>query len=193
LPASIPLRAARILITINPMRRILFLYSTIDGHTLKICRRLQQVVEQAGHQAVLEVLEDHADIELAPFDKIVVGASIRYGKHRPQVAQFMRAQRRVLEAKPSAFFSVNIVARKPGKDAPETNPYVRKFLRQIAWRPRQLAVFAGMLDYPRYGFWDRQIIRFIMLLTRGPTDPRAVVEFTDWSKVDAFGRGLAAI
>ncbi|MDH5211994.1 MAG: menaquinone-dependent protoporphyrinogen IX dehydrogenase, partial [Betaproteobacteria bacterium] len=55
------------------------------------------------------------------------------------------------------------------------------------------AVFAGMLDYPRYGFWDRQIIRFIMLLTRGPTDPRAVVEFTDWSMVDAFGRSVAAL
>ena len=175
------------------MSRILFLYSTVDGHTLKICRRLQQVVEGAGHQAALEVLEDHADIDLAAFDKVVVGASIRYGKHRPQVAEFMRAQRRMLEAKPSAFFSVNIVARKPDKNTPETNPYVRKLLRQIGWRPALVAVFAGKLDYPRYGFWDRQVIRFIMLLTRGPTDPRAVVEFTDWSKVDAFGRGVAAL
>jgi menaquinone-dependent protoporphyrinogen oxidase len=50
-----------------------------------------------------------------------------------------------------------------------------------------------MLDYPRYGFWDRLVIRVIMLLTRGPTDPRAVVEFTDWSKVDAFGRRVAAL
>jgi len=174
------------------MSRILFLYSTVDGHTLKICRRLQQVVEGAGHQAALEVLEDHADIDLAAFDKVVVGASIRYGKHRPQVADFMRAQRRMLEAKPSAFFSVNIVARKPDKNTPETNPYVRKLLRQIGWRPALVAVFAGKLDYPRYGFWDRQVIRFIMLLTRGPTDPRAVVEFTDWSAVDAFGRSLAA-
>jgi menaquinone-dependent protoporphyrinogen oxidase len=175
------------------MSRILFLYSTVDGHTLKICRRLQQIVEGAGHQAALEVLEDHADIELAPFDKIVVGASIRYGRHRPQVAEFMRAHRRILEAKPSAFFSVNIVARKPDKNTPETNSYVRKFLRRIDWRPPLVAVFAGMLDYPKYGFWDRQVIRFIMLLTRGPTDPRAVVEFTDWSKVDAFGRSVAAL
>jgi len=175
------------------MSRILFLYSTVDGHSLKICGRLQQIVEGAGHQAVLEDLEDHRDIELAPFDKVVVGASVRYGKHRPQVAEFMRAQRRILEAKPSAFFSVNIVARKSGKNTPETNPYVRKFLRQIAWRPRLVAVFAGMLDYPRYGFWDRQIIRFIMFLTRGPTDPAAVVEFTDWKQVEDFGHRVSAM
>ena len=173
------------------MNKILFLYSTIDGHTLKICRHLQQVAEQAGHQATLSALR--LDIDLAPFDTIVVGASIRYGKHRPEVARFMRAKRAVLERKPSAFFSVNIVARNPNKCTPETNPYVRKFLRQIGWRPRQLAVFAGMLDYPRYGFWDRQVIRFIMLLTKGPTDPHSVVEFTDWEQVEAFGHRISAL
>ena len=175
------------------MSKILFLYSTIDGHTLKICRRLQQLVEQAGHQVTLAALRDRPVIELEPFDKIVIGASIRYGRHRPQVAAFMRAQRRALEAKPSAFFSVNIVARKPNKNTPETNPYARKFLRQIAWRPRQVAVFAGMLDYPKYGFWDRQVIRFIMFLTRGPTDPGSVVEFTDWKQVEAFAQRISAM
>jgi menaquinone-dependent protoporphyrinogen oxidase len=173
------------------MSRILFLYSTIDGHTLKICRRLQQVAERAGHQVTLSELGDRRELELEAFDKIVIGASIRYGRHRPQVADFMRAQRRILERKSSAFFSVNIVARKQNKSTPETNPYVRKFLWQIGWRPRQVAVFAGMLDYPRYGFWDRQVIRFIMFLTRGPTDPGSVVEFTDWKQVEAFGRQIS--
>ena len=32
------------------------------------------------------------------------------------------------------------------------------------------------------------MIRFIMLLTGGPTDPATVVEFTDWQRVEAFGR-----
>ncbi|HKI64747.1 MAG TPA: menaquinone-dependent protoporphyrinogen IX dehydrogenase [Burkholderiales bacterium] len=175
------------------MSKILILYSTIDGHTLKICGRLRQVVEQAGHEVTLAELRGRPDIELEPFDKIVIGASIRYGKHRPQVAEFMRTNRRILERKPSAFFSVNIVARKQNKNTPETNPYVRKFLRQIEWRPRQVAVFAGMLDYPRYGFWDRQIIRFIMFLTKGPTDPNSVVEFTDWRQVEAFGQQISTM
>jgi len=173
------------------MNKILFLYSTVDGHTLKICRRLQQLLERAGHQVTLSDLRPDAD--LAPFDTIVVGASIRYGKHRPEVARFMRAQRAILERKPSAFFSVNIVARKPNKNTPQTNPYVGKFLRQIGWRPREVAVFAGLLDYPRYGFWDRQVIRFIMFLTRGPTDPISTVEFTDWQQVEAFGRRIGEL
>jgi menaquinone-dependent protoporphyrinogen oxidase len=80
------------------------------------------------------------------------------------------------------------VARKPEKNTPETNPYMRKFLAASAWRPKTLAVFAGRIDYKRYGFWDRQVIRFIMWLTKGPTDPDTDVEFTDWGKVEAFGR-----
>ena len=172
------------------MSRILVLYSTVDGHTLQICQRLQQWLERDGHAVTVADLKENAGVDLGPFDTVVVGASIRYGKHRPYVAQFLRARRAVLERKHCAFFSVNIVARKPNKNTPETNPYVRKFLKQIGWRPAALAVFAGKLDYPRYSFWDRQIIRFIMLLTKGPTDPNAVVEFTDWQQVEAFARTL---
>ncbi len=49
-------------------------------------------------------------------------------------------------------------------------------------------MFAGKLDYPKYGPFDRFMIRFIMWITKGPTDPTTVVEFTDWQQVEAFGR-----
>ena len=175
------------------MSKILLLYSTVDGHTLKVCERLRDSLEPAGHAVTMRALDEPSDPALGLFDKIVIGASIRYGRHRPNVAAFMRAHREALQSKPSAFFSVNIVARKPNRNTPETNPYMRKLLRQIGWRPRALAVFAGKLDYPRYSFWDRQMIRFIMLLTRGPTDPRAVIEFTDWAQVERFARTVSAM
>jgi len=170
--------------------RILILYSTTDGHTLRICERVRRVIEDQGHAATLADIENEPPADLGSYDKLVIGARIRYGRHSARVADFIATHKRVLGEKPSAFFSVNIVARKPEKSRPETNPYVRKFLRQVAWRPRETAVFAGKLDYPRYRFWDRQIIRFIMLLTKGPTDPRTVVEFTDWGQVDAFARAV---
>ena len=173
------------------MARILIVYSTTDGHTLRICERLRGIVEAQGHQVTLVPVADAAGADLESCDKIVVGASIRYGRHRPEVTAFIERNAQALNRKAGAFFSVNIVARKPEKNQPHTNPYVRNFLRKIAWRPREAGVFAGKLDYPRYGFVDRTVIRFIMLLTGGPTDPKAVVEFTDWSQVEAFG-GLIA-
>ena len=167
--------------------KILILYSTTDGHTRRICERLQRVIEEQGQQVTLVDVEAGPDFDLKPYDKFVIGARIRHGRHSPRVTEFVNRYRKILADRPSAFFSVNIVARKPEKNRPETNPYVRKFLRQVSWRPAEAAVFAGRLDYPKYGFWDRTIIRFIMWMTRGPTDPATVVEFTDWQQVDTFG------
>jgi menaquinone-dependent protoporphyrinogen oxidase len=172
------------------MGKILIVYSTTDGHTRRICDRLQQVLEQLGHPTTVAPLAQSDTLDLHAFEKIVIGASIRYGKHQPQVAQFIQRHQALLQGKLGAFFSVNIVARKPEKSQPDTNPYLIKFLRQITWTPKLTAVFAGKLDYPRYQFFDRLMIRLIMLITHGPTDPKAVVEFTDWEAVETFARKL---
>lgn len=173
------------------MVKVLIAYSTCDGHTLEICERLKQVIEQQTHSVELRVIDGESDIDVSPFDKVIIGASIRYGKHRPQVNEFIAKNLEHLESKPSALFSVNVVARKPEKNTPETNPYLQKFLKQITWQPRHMAVFAGKINYPIYSFWDRQAIRFIMWMTKGPTDPTTVVDFTDWEKVEEFGRVIA--
>ena len=173
------------------MANILIMYSTTDGHTLEICQYLQQVIERNDNRVTLQSMDDESNVDMNPFDKIVLGASIRYGKHSKQVYEHIKRNKQVLDSKPNAFFSVNVVARKPGKNRPETNPYLKKFLKQIPWQPKELAVFAGKLDYPRYSYWDRQIIRFIMWMTKGPTDPETVIDFTDWKQVESFGQQIS--
>jgi menaquinone-dependent protoporphyrinogen oxidase len=178
---------------VTPMPRTLIACSTVDGHTLTICERIKAALERAGHDCTLALLGPAALPEVEGFDAVVVGASIRYGKHRPEVAEFLRRNRARLEGGRCAFFSVNVVARKAGKDTPEGNQYVQELLREIGWRPALLGVFAGKIDYRRYGFMDRNVIRFIMLLTDGPTDPKACVDFTHWPGVDAFAGRVAAL
>lgn len=169
------------------MSKILIIYSTTDGHTVEICQRLRQVIEKQAHRVVLKSIIDEPNVDIKPFDKIVLGASVRYGKHGKHIHEFIRRNEQILASKPNAFFSVNVVARKPDKNRPETNPYLKKFLKQISWQPRELAVFAGKIDYPRYRFWDRLMIRLIMWMTKGPTDPKTVIEYTNWKQVETFG------
>ena len=175
------------------MARICLVYASTDGHTKKICERLRALIEADANQVELVSIDAACGADLAAFDKVVIGASIRYGRHNPLVIEFVNANAQALDSKPSAFFSVNIVARKPQKNRPETNPYVRKFLQQSRWHPNHLDVFAGKLDYPRYGVVDRMMIRTIMWMTQGPTDPRTVVEFTDWNRVEAFAQQVATM
>lgn len=175
------------------MVRMLILYSTVDGHTRRICERIGELCAARDNAVTLCAVDEAPSLERAGFDKIVIGASIRYGKHRKNVYAFIRRHRDLLDATPNAFFTVNIVARKAHKNRPETNPYLQKFLRQTGWRPHLAEVFAGKLDYPKYGWIDRQMIRLIMKITGGPTDPATVIDYTDWSAVDDLAVRICAL
>ena len=76
------------------------------------------------------------------------------------------------------------------KSKPQTNPYVIKFMKCMQWRPGLVSVFAGNQDYKRYSFTDRLMIRLIILITKGPTDSKIEIEYTNWEQVNEFGREL---
>jgi len=168
------------------------IYATVDGHPRKICQKLIEVLEGREQSVELIPIEDF-DGDLSPYDRVVIGASIRYGVHDKKIIELINTRQDVLESKKTAFFSVNLVARKPEKSSPETNPYVVKFFKSVSWKPNLVETFAGMLEYPKYSFFDRTMIRLIMWMTKGPTDPKTVKEYTNWDKVAAFGDRLAAL
>lgn len=174
------------------MAHVLLAYSSVYGYTRKICEVLAAELKGRGLRVTLVPLAEAAT-ELERNDVIVIGASIRHGKHNPAVMEFIREHRDQLSARPGAFFSVNLVARKPDKNTPETNPYARKFLARIPWQPQLVGVFAGNIDYPRYDAFDRTVIRIIMWLTDGPTDPTVSMEFTDWNDVRRHAEKIAAL
>ena len=171
------------------MSSFLVIYSSTDGHTKKICERIKNLINN-GNLVELFSLEEAKQIELSNFENIVIGASIRYGKHSRQLYNFIKSNRNILDQKKCAFFSVNVVARKPEKNTAETNPYINKFLKISKWKPNKIKVFAGKVDYPNYNLIDKYIIKFIMFITNGPTDTSQSYEFTDWSKVDDFSEEL---
>ena len=171
------------------MKKKLILYSTTDGQTLKICERIKKMVSS---EIDIVSLDNIKSIELDFYDLIILGASIRYGKHKLEVSNFVLNNKEFLESKKTAFFSVNAVARKDNKNTPESNPYILKFLKQTNWKPDYVEVFAGKINYPKYNLIDKYIIRFIMWITKGPTNIKNVYEFTDWAKVDHFASKLSA-
>ena len=171
------------------MHSTLIIYSSTDGHTKTICKRISNSLNNSNEIKIVS-LDEAIKIDLSVFNKIIIGASIRYGKHSTKLYKFISLNKSILDQKQSTFFSVNVVARKPEKNTPDTNPYIKKFLKISNWRPRKIGVFAGRVDYPNYNFFDKYVIKFIMFLTNGPTDTSQSFEFTDWSKVDEFAKEL---
>lgn len=173
------------------MEKIVLLYHTTDGHTVEICEAIKKEIDTAKNEITIVSLIEQPNFDIADFDKVIIGASIRYGYHHKCVFKFIKENEALLNQKKNGFFSVNVVARKPEKNTPETNPYLQKFLSQISWKPKLLDVFAGKIEYPRYGFFDRIMIQLIMKITKGPTDKTQCYEFTDWNRVKAFGRKIS--
>ena len=168
------------------MKKSLITYSTVDGQTKEICKRISNL----SNNTFVEVLPISEVKNIDQYETIVIGASIRYGKYRKEVFEFIDNNIKQIENKDNAFFSVNVVARKEEKSSPETNPYVIKFLNNINWVPKKIGVFAGKIDYPSYKFFDKYAIKFIMWITNGPIDTSKTFEFTDWKKVEEFTKDL---
>ncbi|UMB53100.1 menaquinone-dependent protoporphyrinogen IX dehydrogenase [Lutibacter sp. A64] len=165
--------------------RIGVLYATVDGHTTKICNEIVKTIQEKNIDVQLFTIDNFTK-NITDFDKFVIASSIRYGVHNKEIIAFINKNKAVLDTVKTAFFSVNLVARKPEKNTPETNPYVVKFFKKIDWKPTITEVFAGMLDYKRYKPFDRIMIQFIMWMTKGPTNKNIKIEYTDWKKVEAF-------
>ena len=75
------------------MDKILILFSTTDGHTVSICNRIGEILSATG-SVIISSLEDISQIELENADKVLVGASIRYGKHNKNLFSFSRKYKR---------------------------------------------------------------------------------------------------
>ena len=170
--------------------KLLILYSTVDGHTKHICEYMKKKLNGIKEINISSV-EESDQYSLSSFDEIVIGASVRYGYHRKNVYEFIASNKEILETKKSAFFSLNLTARKPEKNTPETNPYIIKFLKKVNWEPTIKGVFAGRLDYPSLDCANKLAILFIMVITNGPKDISKVYELTNWEKVDDLVKSIS--
>jgi len=173
------------------MPNTLIVYASTDGQTRRISERIQQTLRTEGLETTLTGIDNAAELNPADYDGFIAGACVRYGKHDPAMGRFLEANRVSIQTMTNAFFSVNLIARKPEKRDLAGNKYLRKFLDRLSFTPGHVEIIAGKLDYPRYRFVDRIMIQMIMKMTGGPTDGTSVIEYTDWDQVDRFAVQMA--
>jgi len=174
---------------------MLLLYATRDGQSRRIAEHI------AAWLAASEITVRPQDLacavpapaDLAAAGLVVVVAAVRYGRHLPQAERFFSVLGAVPTRVQLVLLSVNLTARKPGKDTEAGNPYLRKAIARHRLEPVLAAAVAGRLDYKRCGWLDKQMIRLIMRMTGGPTDPQTCIEFTVWKQVDEIARRIARL
>lgn len=172
--------------------RIAILYASREGHTAAIAAVIERTLAQYHTCTLIDIAQPPRDFSLDAVDAVLIGSSVHYGHIAKSVRQFTQRHAERLNAMRSAFFSVSLVARKPGKDTPEGNVYTRKFLAASAWQPQACGVFAGAVNYDRYPLWDRLMVQLIMAMGKGETGRHAHVDYTDWQAVTRFAAHLEA-
>jgi len=170
-------------------------YATHDGQARRIAERIAGRLAESGIPASPQDLATSlpAAEKLAAARLVTIVSAVRYGRHLPEGRRFLSLYQTLGAPPPLVFLSVCLAARKPGRDTAAGNPYLRKAIARHRLAPALALALAGRLNYPRYGWLDRQMIRFIMMLTRGPTDPRTSIEYTAWSVVDDIAQRIAEL
>jgi menaquinone-dependent protoporphyrinogen oxidase len=169
-------------------RRILIAYATSYGQTAKIAGRMADLLMAAGVSVTLVNAANHPrDFRAGEFDGIIVGGSIIGGRHQRALVRFVRDHRAVLNALPSAFFSVSgSAASRLETERAKARQFVDDFLTVTGWRPALTVTIGGAMAYTKYNPLLRWIVKRTSKAAGGPTDTSRDHEVTDWSQVERF-------
>ena len=174
------------------MSKILVLYHSYDEQTARIARRIGDVIGPFGHEVTLHRFDGPGALDRVDrYDAVVVGAAIRYGHHERALEKEVARNAARLSARPNAFFSVCLSAGGPGHKPEACRRYIEEFCKNSAWSPREVASFAGALQYSKYGFFNKFMMRLIVGYSGGETDTSRDYEYTDWAAVERFARAFA--
>ena len=168
-------------------------YATTDGHTRRIAEQIASTLRQQGFESEARGLsKDMPPVDWLNVRGVVLGASIHRSQHQQVALDFATREAGHLSIRPSAFFSVSLSAgsRNPA-EVDAARGLANAFVRAARWQPRHIACFAGKLAYTNYGFFTRQVMRFIAWREGAPTDARRDYEFTDWTAVRQFALDVA--
>ena len=176
------------------MRPIRIFIATRDGHSERIAQQIARHISSRGLEVLLHVLPSETPHEQTlDSSLVVVVAAVRYGRHLPEAEAFLALFNKNRSPPPLALVSVNLTARKEGRQSARDNPYLRKVIDRHELAPVVAFAVAGRLDYPKYRWFDRQMIRLIMAMTGGPTDGVSTIEYTNWAQVDDIAIEIAAV
>lgn len=174
------------------MSNVLIVYATGEGQTAKIARHIAATLNGAGHTTeLLDAASHRTPLDLERFQVVVVGGPVHAGGYPRSLVRFVREHRRLLESVRAVFFSVSLAVLSRTSDGrAQTLQVVDAFVKRTGWRPERVELFAGALPYTKYNFVTRFIMRRIVAKEGGDVDTSRDYEYTDWSAVERFARGL---
>jgi menaquinone-dependent protoporphyrinogen oxidase len=171
---------------------VLIAFESHGGQTARIAHRLGTELVAQGIAVDVVDLRKQACTP-SGVRGVIVGASVRYGRHSAALRRWVTAHRAALNALPGGFFSVSLVAASQrAQDRGIAKGLIDTFLRETGWTPALTLSVAGALHYRQYNIVLRLLMRRIARRSGGDTDTSRDHEYTDWAAVDGFAHAMVA-
>lgn len=165
---------------------VLISFATTEGQTRKIAERISLQVRERGHEVTLYDTASLMDVpEVAAFGAMIVAASVHEQHHQDTAINFAAAHLDQLVCKPSAFVSISLSAATPSGRA-EAQHYVNRFIEATGWSPARTLLLGGALRWSECDYFQRQVLKHLLLEGDVTPGEDAIYEFTDWMALQSF-------
>ena len=157
-----------------PRSPLLVAHGSKHGSTEEVAEAIAQRLRKKG----LEVeLVRAAEVEdLTPYDGVVLGGALYFGRWHQNAARFLAKHRRVLAEQPPAVFALGPM-RADDHGLAESRAQLDKALAKVPEvKPRSIAVFGGVIDPAKLRF----------PLSRMPAS-----DARDWNAIDEWADDVA--
>jgi len=165
--------------------RLLLIYGTTEGQTKKVIEFLANEARALGFSCdVYNVASVPVDLDLTPFSKVLLAASVHMERHQSGAAEFVQRALPALKEAQTAFLSVSLSAAGDAKERYDAWEYSRRFLSEVEWSPTKVLIVAGALRFSEHDFFKRWAMRRLAKEKRA--DPSRDGEYTDWAELRLF-------
>lgn len=161
--------------------RVLVTYASKHGATAEIAEKIGQTLRQASLQA--DVLPVNRVSDLKPFQAVVLGSAVYMGQWRKEAVNFLKTNEKSLAERPVWLFSSGPMGKgdpvqltKGWRFPKSQGPIIDRI------RPRDIALFHGMLDMKKLNFFEKWVIKNV----KAP-----IGDFRDWDAIATWATAIA--
>ena len=160
-------------------------YGSIEGQTAKIADFIKGVATKNGFEATLiDTGREIDELFFEGLDKFILAASVHERRHPKPFETFIKTHRDALLAGSSLMLSVSLKAAF-AKGREEAEDYLAEMILRTGFEPDESALVAGAVRPESYDYYEKEVVRHVVLRGRRVDLRDGIQEFTDWAALEA--------
>jgi menaquinone-dependent protoporphyrinogen oxidase len=177
------------------MKRILVMYATVEGQSLKVAEyAAHRLVKQGFGARLVDVRDVRYPFALQDYRAVLLVAPVHASFHPREMLHFVSEHREELAKMPVRFLSLSLSeagvelagasAAQRARSAGDVQHLTTLLCKATGLAESNVTPIAGSLAYSQYGFLKRMAMRYIAKKAGGSTDTSRDHEYTDFKQVD---------